>query len=125
MSAEIKENKSLVVIGTGIKLISQLTVEAITYIKQSKRLLYLVNEPLIEQWIIKNNSTAESLYPIYISSNLRAQSYKRITEYILDVLEEDNHVCVAFYGHPCFIAKPALDAVNQALQKKHYAKILP
>ena len=41
------------------------------------------------------------------------------------MLEEDNHVCVAFYGHPCFIAKPALDAVNQALQKKHYAKILP
>jgi hypothetical protein len=42
---------SLVVVGSSIKFISHLTTEAKTYIEQSNKVLYLVNEPAIKEWV--------------------------------------------------------------------------
>ncbi len=116
---------SLVVVGFGIKLISHLTTEAIAYIEKSEKVLYLVNEPTMKEWIKHKNKNAESLDFLYTQHNFRIDSYRAITEYILEAVRKNQHVCVVLYGHPTIFAMPGLDAVLQAKKEGYEAKILP
>ncbi len=118
-------NASLVLVGSGIKFISHLTPEARGYIEKSDKVLYLVNEPAMQEWIRRKNPNTESLDPFYFSHPLRADSYKAITVHILKALSENKNVCVVLYGHPTVFAQPALDAVRQAKQEGYDTRILP
>lgn len=122
----VNQNKaSLVVIGCGIKFYAHLTTEAITYIRQSDIVLYLVNDPILKSWIQKQNENTESLDFLYSSCSFRSEAYRRITNYVLDHLFQQKHVCFALYGHPCVFSKPGLESVKQAQEKGYFAKILP
>lgn len=118
-------DSSLVIVGSGIKFFSHLTTEAKIYIEQSNKVLYLVNEPAMQDWIQHVNPQAESLDNYYTQHRLRFHCYRAITNYILETLRKKNHVCVVLYGHPAVFAKPGIDAVRQAKEEGHYAKILP
>ncbi len=119
------KNASLVVVGTGIKFLSHLTVEARAYIEQSDKVLFLVNDPGMKQWISKTNPQSESLDFLYSKFSLRKYCYQAITEYILQTVKEIKHVCVVLYGHPCVFAQIGIDAVNLAKKEGFYAKLLP
>lgn len=117
--------QSLTIIGTGIKSVSHFTVEARAYLTQSDRVLYLVNEENLKEWIQNQNPNAESLDAIYCAQKLRRDNYAAITNYILEVLQTNCHVCVVLYGHPCVFAQPALNAVIKAKALGIDARILP
>lgn len=119
------KNSSLVVVGVGIKLIAHLTTEAKAYIEQADQVLYLVNEPLMKEWLHSKNKNAVSLDNIYLKFNYRHESYSAISEFILAELRKEQHICVVIYGHPTVYAQPALDAVIQAQKENFYTKILP
>lgn len=116
---------SLVVVGLGIKFKSHFTVEAETYIKQSDKVFYLINEPATKEWIKQNNPFSESLDEFYAKHPLRLRCYQAMTSYVLDAMRKGKHVCFVLYGHPTVFAKPALDAVRQAKKEGFVAKILP
>jgi tetrapyrrole methylase family protein / MazG family protein len=119
------KNASLVVAGLGIKFKSHLTIEAEAYIKGSDVVFYLANEPVMSEWIHKNNPNAESLDVFYAKHFLRLHCYQAMTEYVIEALHKNQHVCFVLYGHPTLFAKPALDAVLQAKREGYYANILP
>src|ERR1700722_13392083 len=116
---------SLVVVGSGIKFVSHLTTEAIAHIEKSEKVLYLVNEPAMKEWIQKKNKNSASLDPIYTQHEFRIDSYHAITDFILDEVRKNQHVCVVLYGHPAVFAKPGIDAVIQAKKEGYPAKMLP
>lgn len=116
---------SLIVVGSGIKFISHLTTEAKAHIESADKVLYLVNEPAMKEWLQRTNANAESLDDLYTKHPLRIDSYAAITAYILDCLKKPQHVCVVIYGHPCVFALPALEAAKKARQAGYCAKILP
>lgn len=118
-------NSSLVIVGTGIKFIAHLTTEAKAYIQQSDKVLYLVNDPAMKEWISINNKNAESLDPIYFNYAQRKESYCAITDYILEILHQNIHLCVVLYGHPAIFASPALAAAHIAKTEGYYTRILP
>lgn len=115
----------LVIVGLGIQFLSHISLETKVCIEKSTKLLYLVNEPLTEEWLKKTNLSSESLDKIYNGYQRRVDSYKAISEYIVDSVEKFNQVCVVIYGHPTVFAQPALDAALMAKQKKITVKILP
>ena len=119
------KKSSLTVVGTGIKFLSQMSLEARVYIEKSDKVLYLVNDPALKQWITTANHNSESLDHLYFRHPQRIDSYNAITNYILENLTEPNHICVALYGHPTVFSKPALDAVIEARKRGYDAKILP
>lgn len=121
----MNSNASLVLVGTGIKFLSHLTTEAITYIQQSEKVLFLVNDPAMKEWIISQNTQAQSLDFLYSQHELRKDNYTAITRYILDELHKEQHVCVVLYGHPAVFAKPGLAAIKTARTEGYFAKILP
>lgn len=116
---------SLVVVGVGIKFLSHISTETKAYISQSDKVLYLVNDPLMQEWIEELNPNSESLDYLYNKHVLRTDSYKEISNYILQSMNDNKHVCVVMYGHPSVFAQPALDAVKEAKKQGYYAKILP
>jgi tetrapyrrole methylase family protein / MazG family protein len=116
---------SLTVVGTGIKFLSHLTTEAMLYIEQADKVLYLVNDPALKDWIPSINVNSESLDCLYSKYPLRLQCYQEISRYILEELRASQHICVVFYGHPSVFAQPALEAVRQAREEGYDALILP
>lgn len=116
---------SLVVVGSGIKSLSHLSTEVIAHIKQADKVLYSLNEPVMEMWIQKNNDNSQSLNFLENSDDYRTNNYAIITKFIINEVKKKQHVCVVFYGHPTVYATPALDAALQ-LEKEGYAtNILP
>jgi hypothetical protein len=52
---------SLVIVGTGIRSVGQLTIESIAWIERADKVLYVVSEPIAESLILRLNPAAESL----------------------------------------------------------------
>lgn len=122
---DMSHKASLIVVGCGIKFFAHLTNEVIAYIKQSDIVLYLVNDPILKLWIQQQNQYTESLDELYFSCPNRADSYCLITDYVLEHLYQNKHICFVLYGHPSVYAKPGIDAVKKAKKEGYYAKILP
>lgn len=116
---------SLVIVGSGIKFISHLTTEARAYICNADRVLYLVNEPAMKEWILEHNKNAKSLDELYNQYTLRSKSYQAIADYIVETVRNKFHVCVVIYGHPTFLAQPTLKAIKQARKEGYDARALP
>lgn len=123
--SQSSSSSSLYVVGSGIKFFSHLTTEAITYIKQSDIVLYLVNDPILKLWIEEQNSNSESLDFLYSSTPMRAEAYNLISSYVLEHLYQNKHVCFVLYGHPAVFSKPGIEAVKIAKHNGYNARILP
>lgn len=102
-----------------------MTKEAEAHIKKAELVLFLVNEPVMEEWIIVHAKNAQNLATIYFSQSNRADAYRLISEEILLSLERYDFVCVIFYGHPTVFAHPGLDAIKKAKQIGVETKVLP
>lgn len=115
----------LIVVGSGIKSIAHITEETKKIIQMADKVLYLVNEDYLKQWLVREAQTAESLEPIYFAHENRAKAYQAITDYILADYQNYETLCVVFYGHPTVFAESALNAVQQIKNKGGEAIILP
>lgn len=116
---------SLTIVGTGIKAVGQVTLEAQAHIAQADKVLYLVADPLTVAWIRELNSSAEDLYPFYQPGRNRLTTYFLMTDRILECLHSGIDVCVIFYGHPGVFAFPAHEALLRARREGYRAQMLP
>ena len=115
----------LSIVGSGIKFLSHLTTEGKAYIEQADFVLYLVNDPAMQEWIRQHNPNSESLDTLYYSQELRQASYEAISEYILKKLKTHPKVCAVFYGHPTMLVQSSLLAANMAVAAGYEVMILP
>lgn len=117
---------SLVIVGTGICSVAQTTIEARAHMQQSDKLLFLVADPISQQWIRSLNPTAESLEDCYRDGEHRRSAYQRMVERIMGWVRRDGcRVCVALYGHPGVFVLPSHDAIRQAREEGFEARMLP
>ncbi len=116
---------SLTVVGTGIKILAQVTLEARAHIEKTERVLFLPDSNIVEGWIRRLNPQAESLASLYHKYPLRLDCYKEITQYIVTEVKKGQHVCVVLYGHPTVFALPALAAVQELKRENYPTWILP
>jgi Tetrapyrrole (Corrin/Porphyrin) Methylases len=116
---------SLIVVGTGIRLVAQLTPEALASIERAERLLYLVTEPATKAWMQSLNPGAESLEDCYGPDKPRSASYDEMVARILAPVRAGLNVCVAFYGHPGVFVRPSHDAIRIAHAEGFAARMLP
>jgi uncharacterized protein YabN with tetrapyrrole methylase and pyrophosphatase domain len=121
-----RQRESLIVVGTGICAVGQLTVDAIAYMKESDVVLYLVGDPVAEGVIRSlNPSGAMSLRGYYGEGIVRNQSYEAMVLHILSCVRAGKRTCVAFYGHPGVFAYPAHEAIRRARKEGYVARMLP
>jgi hypothetical protein len=103
----------------------QMTIEAQAHIQQAEKVLFLVSDPIMADWIKDINPSAESLYPCYRLDEHRMIAYEAMTERILCEVRKGLRVCVAFYGHPGVFVYPSHEAMKQARLEGYGAKMLP
>lgn len=116
---------TLVLVGSGIKFMSHITHEAKNCIEKADKVLYLVNEPAMQQWIQTLNPHTESLDPLYVRYHSRNDNYKLIAGYILENLETTNLLCLVVYGHPTVLVQSSIYATQAAHEKGHNVVVMP
>jgi uncharacterized protein YabN with tetrapyrrole methylase and pyrophosphatase domain len=116
---------SLTVVGTGIKLGGQITVEALACIRHAEKLFYLATEPATEAWMQQLNPSAETLADHYAVGKSRYKTYQEITARILSAVRAGLQVCTAFYGHPGMLVNATHAAIRRARREGFRARMLP
>lgn len=106
--------KKFALVGSGIKTLSHLTTEAKAYITEASKVLYLVNEPVMQEWLGENSKDSESLDSIYFSYPKRLDAYHAIAKKVVDEIKQHEFVCLVLYGHPTIFAAIGLDALKLA-----------
>jgi uncharacterized protein YabN with tetrapyrrole methylase and pyrophosphatase domain len=114
-----------VVVGTGIKLVAQTTLEAVEHMKRADRLFYLADEPATEVWLRRLNANASSLASYYAEGKPRDRTYAEMADSLIDAVESGLDVCAAFYGHPGVFVDPSHDAIRRLRRRGYAAQMLP
>lgn len=116
---------SLCVVGTGIQLMGQVTLESKSAMSSASKLLYVVTDPVTKTWLAELNSTAEDLVTMYGEGKPRIDTYKEMIDRILHFVRAGERVCVAFYGHPGVFVYPGFEAIRLARAECYPATMLP
>jgi uncharacterized protein YabN with tetrapyrrole methylase and pyrophosphatase domain len=115
----------LTVVGTGINLVGQTTLEAVACMRRAEKLLYLVTDPPTATWIRRLNPAARTLDDCYREGRPREQTYREMTRRILSEVRAGFRVCAAFYGHPGVLVDAAHAAIRRARREHFPARMLP
>ena len=117
---------NLVVIGTGIRTVGQLTTESLAWMKKSEKLFYVVGDPIGEE-VIKdlNPDGAQTLTHLYGEGKPRIDTYNEMVDTIMKSVREGFVTVAAFYGHPGVFAYPSHESIRVALSEGFKAKMLP
>jgi uncharacterized protein YabN with tetrapyrrole methylase and pyrophosphatase domain len=124
-AATEEKRGSLIAVGTGIRVVGQLTLEAIASMKMADKLLYCVGDPIAEHVVKSLNASAESMFGYYAEGKPRAETYEQMIQRMLECVRQGLNTCVALYGHPGVFAWPAHEAIRRARAEGYQAKMLP
>ena len=116
----------LVVVGTGLRTVGQMTTESIAWIRAADRVLYVVGDPVAERAIHDlNPEGAESLQTLYGEGKDRQVTYDSMVERVLECVRGNERVCAVFYGHPGVFVYPSHEAIQRARAEGYSAVMLP
>lgn len=116
----------LVVVGTGLRTVGQLTTEAVAWIQAADRVLYVVGDPVGEEVVhTLNPDGAESLQALYGEGKRRLDTYEQMIARILECVRAGMRTCAVFYGHPGVFVYPSHEAVQRARAEGYSAVMLP
>lgn len=122
----LAREEHLIVVGTGIRAVGQLTTETIAWMRTVDRVLYLTADPVAAEVIrTLNPGRAESLMPLYRENKPRADTHRQIVDAVLSHLRNGRRVCLAVYGHPGVLVVPTHDAIRRARAEGFKARMLP
>lgn len=117
---------NLVVVGTGIRTLGQMTLESIAWIEKADKVYYIVGDPIAQELIQNlNPNGAESLYHLYGENKPRIDTYNQMIETIMNSVRAGNMTVGAFYGHPGVFAYPSHESVKQAKREGFKSIMLP
>jgi len=116
---------SLIVAGTGIKVVGHVTLETRTLIERADTLLYMVADPATGAWIRDLNTRAESLEPYFGEGRTRWDAFQLIINRILTEVRRGANVCAVFYGHPGVFVYMSHEAIRRARSEGFEATMLP
>jgi len=115
----------LIIAGTGIKTVGQLTLDAIAAIENSEVVYYVVGDPIGIEAITSLNANAVSLFDLYEEGKPRIDTYNKMAETLLESVRNGNKTCGVFYGHPGIFVYPSHEAIRKAREEGYKAIMLP
>jgi hypothetical protein len=116
---------SLTVVGTGIRAMTQLTVEALAAMASADVLLHVIGEPVQEETLLAINTNARTLTGHYVDGLERSATYEAMVQEILVEVLAGRRTVAAFYGHPGVFTYPSHESVRRARAAGLPARMLP
>ncbi|KXT02930.1 hypothetical protein AC578_10601 [Pseudocercospora eumusae] len=115
----------LVVVGTGIASLRQMTVEALDYIQRADMVFYVVLDAMTECFIQTHAKKHHDLYQYYDKNKPRNASYVQMAELMVQSVRDGNLTVAVYYGHPGVFVFPTHRAIHIAREEGYKAKMLP
>jgi uncharacterized protein YabN with tetrapyrrole methylase and pyrophosphatase domain len=115
----------LVIVGTGIKAVGHMTLDARSWIASADEVHYVATDPITEGLIKQLAPNAQSLARFYEVGRDRHDTYAAMTESMLAGARAGKSVCAAFYGHPGVFVYPSHDAIRRARAEGIWAIMEP
>lgn len=116
----------LVVIGTGIQPVGQLTNESRAWLGAADEVLHVLADPVMEGVLDRLCPGRHfSLRPYYLTDQRRRRAYDAMLQRIMEPLRAGLTVCAAFYGHPGVFAQVPHEAIAAARSEGMHATMLP
>lgn len=122
---ERERSGSLACIGLGMMLGAHIGPRARSYVEQAEVVFAAVSDPIVELWLQKMRPDIRSLQPYYGEGKSRHDTYREMTNAMLEEVRAGKNVCGAFYGHPGVFAKVPHDAIAQARAEGFHAHMEP
>lgn len=116
---------SLVIVGTGIKIANQCTIEARYHLETADIVFEVVGDQLAQTFLKSLNKNVVSLQHLYGRDRARSDTYEHMVETILEAVRAGKRVCAAFYGHPGVYVYPSHESVRRARAEGYEAEMLP
>src|ERR1700733_1521532 len=101
----------LTIVGTGIQAISQMTTEAISYIREADSVFYHATNGVTASQIESLNPSCVDLYKYYDDGKNRSETYVQMAELMLRDVRLGLDVVGVFHGHPGYFVSPARRAL--------------
>lgn len=121
----MEKKGTLVLVGSGIKSLAHMTVEAQAWLRRADVVLYCVSDPATEVWIKQNCANSKDLVALYNSDRRREDTYGAMVSHLLEPVREGKLVCGVFYGHPGLFVTPSHKAIEVARSEGYEAFMLP
>lgn len=119
------EQPALVVAGTGIRIIGQLTTETIATIKNAQKVLFVTHDPVAVDVIPGFNESAESLTRFYVVGKPRREILEEMASRVLECVRSGQRTCLVLLGHPGVFSWLGHEAVRRARAAGFSARMLP
>lgn len=114
----------LVIVGSGIKSLAQMTLEAIGHIAAADEVFHAVADPLAETFIERHARRSYDLCMLYDDDKPRIRTYVQMAEVIMRAVRQGRYVVGVFYGHPGVFVTPSHRAIAIARQEGYQAEML-
>jgi uncharacterized protein YabN with tetrapyrrole methylase and pyrophosphatase domain len=120
-------DEQLIILGTGIRIVGQLTVESMAYLQRADRILSVVEDSLASDIFASLNPKAEhqSLVSLYQEGEPRRTTYEAMVQAVMNSVRKQGLTVCAFYGHPGVMAYPGHEAIRRARLEGFQARMLP
>ena len=119
-------SQDLVIVGTGIRTVGQMTQETICWIEEADCVFHVVGDPIAEAMITDlNPEGAVSMRGLYEVGKDRMITYRQMVAAMIEAVRAGKLVVGAFYGHPGVFAWPSHESVRQATAEGYRAVMLP
>jgi len=120
------ENKgSLTIVGTGIRIAGDMTLNSQAQIQQADIVFTVVPDKVSKQWIASLNPNTVDMTEYYGSNKSRLITYNEMAQALIDSVKLGNKVCAAFYGHPGVFAYASHLAIRQLKELGYHATMEP
>jgi precorrin-2 methylase len=124
-----KKTGKLICVGTGIRMAGQLTPIAQSYIETADVVIAAVPNIFTRKWLQSIAKEYVCLLGYYHDSDVegktRRDTYRRMTDTMLEHVRAGKTVCVAFYGHPGVFACSTHMAIAECRAEGYSAEMLP
>jgi uncharacterized protein YabN with tetrapyrrole methylase and pyrophosphatase domain len=116
---------SLTVVGSGIKSVAHLTLEAQAHISAADQVLVCAADAVTEGYIRELNPQVEDLHVYYGQDRPRQETYRAMADRMVWHVRQGKVVVVVMYGHPGVFVNPTFFAIEELRDLGYATQMLP
>lgn len=115
----------IIIVGAGIAAVSQLTLEALSYIKSADILFFHSTSAVMAAHITLLQPNSVDLYQLYGEKKTRRKTYIQMAEVMLNEARQGRRVVGVFHGHPGFFVMAARRVRAISEREAHTFRLVP
>lgn len=115
----------LTAVGSGIKSVAHLTMEARSRIVRADQVLVCAADAATDSYVRELNPRVEDLHVYYGQDRRRRETYRDMSGRIVSFVRKGLDVVVVMYGHPGVFVNPTYAAMDEARAEGHEVEMLP